>query len=110
MFEHVGRKFYKKFFNQISNLLNNDGLSLIHTIGSVNHPTPLTGLQNIYFRAVILAPVSRPYRKIRFNSYDIEVLRTHYAHTLRHWTENCIKNKQKIIEMFDDKFLTVSFI
>ena len=35
MFEHVGRKFYKKFFKQIENLLNPDGISLIHTIGSI---------------------------------------------------------------------------
>ena len=38
MFEHVGRKFYKKFFNQIENLLKDDGVSLIHTIGSVDPP------------------------------------------------------------------------
>ena len=35
---------------------------------------------------------------------DIEVLRLHYMHTLRHWKENCLKNKEKIIEMFDEKF------
>jgi len=38
MFEHVGRKFYKKFFNQIENSLKDDGISLIHTIESVNTP------------------------------------------------------------------------
>ena len=38
MFEHVGRKFYKKFFKQIDKLLNENGVSLIHTIGSVNPP------------------------------------------------------------------------
>jgi cyclopropane-fatty-acyl-phospholipid synthase len=38
MFEHVGRKFYKKFFKQIEKLLNDSGISLIHTIGSVNPP------------------------------------------------------------------------
>ena len=38
MFEHTGRKFYKNFFNQIDNLLKEDGISLIHTIGSVNPP------------------------------------------------------------------------
>ena len=38
MFEHVGRKFYNKFFNQVENLLKEDGVSLIHTIGSVNPP------------------------------------------------------------------------
>ena len=35
MFEHVGRKFYKKFFKQIEKMLKEDGVSLIHTIGSV---------------------------------------------------------------------------
>jgi len=38
MFEHVGRKFYKKFFSQVEKLLKDDGVSLIHTIGSVNPP------------------------------------------------------------------------
>ena len=38
MFEHVGRKFYKKFFNQVEKLLKEDGIALIHTIGSVNPP------------------------------------------------------------------------
>ena len=38
MFEHVGRKFYKTYFNTVSKLLNEDGIALIHTIGSVNPP------------------------------------------------------------------------
>ena len=35
---------------------------------------------------------------------DLEVLRMHYSHTLRHWKERCISNKSKILEMFDEKF------
>ena len=55
MFEHVGRKFYKKFFKQIDNLLNDDGVSLIHTIGSVNPPRdPHPWITNIFFLVVIL--------------------------------------------------------
>ena len=38
MFEHVGRKFYNKYFNKVSELLTDDGVALIHTIGSVNPP------------------------------------------------------------------------
>ena len=45
MFEHVGRKFYKTFFRQVNNLLNYDGLALIHTIGSIN--TDSSGLNFI---------------------------------------------------------------
>ena len=36
MFEHVGRKFYKKFFKQVEKLLSYEGIALIHTIGSVS--------------------------------------------------------------------------
>ena len=36
MFEHVGRKFYSTYFKQVSKLLAEDGVALIHTIGSVN--------------------------------------------------------------------------
>ncbi|SVC20815.1 uncharacterized protein METZ01_LOCUS273669, partial [marine metagenome] len=38
MFEHVGRKFYNKYFNKVFDFLNEDGVALIHTIGSVNPP------------------------------------------------------------------------
>ena len=40
MFEHVGRNFYKKYFNKVYDFLNEDGVALIHTIGSVNPPRP----------------------------------------------------------------------
>ena len=38
MFEHVGRKYYKKFFDQIFNLLDENGVAIVHTIGSVDPP------------------------------------------------------------------------
>ena len=51
MFEHVGRKFYKKYFNKVSDLLLDDGIALIHTIGSVMTPrVPHPGLLNIFFQ------------------------------------------------------------
>ena len=108
MFEHVGRKFYKKFFNQIENLLKDDGISLIHTIGSVNPPrAPHPWITKYIFPGGYtpsLSEVTTPIEKAGLIVADIEVLRLHYSHTLRHWKENCIKNKEKIIEMFDEKF------
>ena len=54
MFEHVGRKFYKRYFNTVSKLLNDKGVSLIHTIGSSNPPRdPHPWIQNIFFQEVI---------------------------------------------------------
>ena len=108
MFEHVGRKFYRKFFKKIENLLNDDGVSLIHTIGSVNPPRdPHPWITKYIFPGGYtpsLSEVTTPIEKAGLIVSDIEVLKLHYAHTLRHWKENCIKNTGKIIEMFDERF------
>ena len=108
MFEHVGRKFYKKFFKQIEKMLKEDGVSLIHTIGSVNPPRdPHPWITKYIFPGGYtpsLSEVTNPIEKAGLIVTDIEVLRLHYAHTLRHWKENCLKNKDKIIQMFDEKF------
>jgi len=108
MFEHVGRKFYKKFFRQIDNLLNDDGVSLIHTIGSVNAPKePHPWITKYIFPGGYtpsLSEVVTPIEKANLIVSDIEVLKLHYSHTLRHWKENFIKNKEQIIKMFDIRF------
>ena len=108
MFEHVGRKFYKKFFCQVQNLLNEDGIALIHTIGSVNPPrNPHPWITKYIFPGGYtpsLSEVTSPIEKAGLIVSDIEVLKTHYAFTLKHWKERCLENKEKIIEMFDEKF------
>ena len=108
MFEHVGRKFYKKFFRQLEKLLKSDGISIIHTIGSVNPPRePHPWITKYIFPGGYtpsLSEVTTPIEKAGLIVSDIEVLKLHYSHTLRHWKENCMKNKEKIIEMFDEKF------
>ena len=108
MFEHVGRKFYKNFFNQIVKLLNDDGVSLIHTIGSVNPPSdPHPWITKYIFPGGYtpsLSEVISPIENAGLIVSDIEVLKLHYSYTLRHWKENCIKNKGQIIKMFDEKF------
>ncbi|MDA7442449.1 cyclopropane-fatty-acyl-phospholipid synthase family protein [Candidatus Pelagibacter ubique] len=108
MFEHVGRKFYKNFFKKIDNLLNDDGVSLVHTIGSVNPPRdPHPWITKYIFPGGYtpsLSEVVTPVEKAGLIVSDIEVLKLHYSHTLRHWKENCIKNKIQIINMFDEKF------
>ena len=108
MFEHVGRKFYKKFFKQIEKLLTDSGVSLIHTIGSVNPPRdPHPWVTKYIFPGGYtpsLSEVTTPLEKAGLIVSDVEVLKLHYAYTLRHWKENCVKNKAQIIEMFDEKF------
>jgi len=108
MFEHVGRKFYKTFFKKIERLLSSDGISLIHTIGSVNPPTdPHPWITKYIFPGGYtpsLSEVTAPLEKTGLIVSDVEVLKMHYSHTLRHWKENCLTNKEKIISMFDEKF------
>ena len=108
MFEHVGRKFYKNFFKKIDNLLKDDGVSLVHTIGSVNPPRdPHPWITKYIFPGGYtpsLSEVVTPVEKAGLIVSDIEVLKLHYSHTLKHWKENCIKNKIQIINMFDEKF------
>ena len=108
MFEHVGRKFYKNYFKQIERLLSKDGISLIHTIGSVNPPRdPHPWITKYIFPGGYtpsLSEVVTPIEKANLIVSDIEVLKLHYSYTLRHWKENCTKNKEQIIKMFDERF------
>ena len=108
MFEHVGRKFYKRFFVQINKLLNDEGIALIHTIGSVNPPRdPHPWITKYIFPGGYtpsMSEVTSSIEKSGLIATDIEVLRMHYSHTLRHWKERFLANKSKVIEMFDEKF------
>ena len=108
MFEHVGRKFYKKYFNKISKLLNKDGIALIHTIGSVNPPRdPHPWITKYIFPGGYtpsLSEVVTPIEKSGLIISDLEVLRMHYSHTLRHWKERLLSKKEEALEIFDEKF------
>ena len=108
MFEHVGRKFYKSFFEKVSNLLNPRGVALLHTIGSVDAPRdPQPWITKYIFPGGYtpsLSQITGPIEKSGLIVSDLEVLKIHYAHTLRHWKERFVQNKDKILDMFDEQF------
>ena len=109
MFEHVGRKFYQTYFNTVSKLLTDDGVALIHTIGSSMPPrNPHPWITKYIFPGGYtpsLSEVSLPIEKSGLIVSDIEVLRMHYAHTLRNWKERFLSKKNEVLEMFDERFL-----
>ena len=109
MFEHVGRKFYGTYFNAISKLLNEDGVALIHTIGSVNPPRdPHPWITKYIFPGGYtpsLSEVAKPIEKSGLMLSDLEVWRMHYSHTLKNWKERFLNKKEQVLEMFDEKFL-----
>ena len=108
MFEHVGRKFYSKYFNKVFDFLNEDGVALIHTIGSINPPRgPQPWITKYIFPGGYtpsLSEVSLPIEKSGLIISDLEVLRAHYAHTIRNWKDRFMSKKEQVIEMFDEKF------
>ena len=99
MFEHVGRKFYGKYFDKVSHLLSDDGVALIHTIGSVNTPRdPHPWITKYIFPGGYtpsLSEVAKPIENSGLIISDMEVLRMHYAHTLRNWKERFLGKKMK---------------
>ena len=108
MFEHVGRKFYKKYFNTVSKLLNDKGIALIHTIGSSSPPrNPQPWITKYIFPGGYtpsLSQIARPIEDSGLIISDMEVLRMHYSHTLRNWKERFLSKKTTVLEMFDEKF------
>ncbi len=108
MLEHVGRKFYNKYFKKVSELLNDDGIALIHTIGSVNLPRdPHPWITKYIFPGGYtpsLSEVASPIERSGLIISDMEVLRMHYSHTLRHWKERFLNKKEQVLEKFDEKF------
>ena len=108
MLEHVGKKFYNKYFKSVSNFLNDDGIALIHTIGSVMTPRdPHPWISKYIFPGGYtpsLSELARPIENSNLIIADMEVLRMHYSHTLRNWKDRFIGKKDKVLDMFDEKF------
>ena len=109
MFEHVGKKFYRTYFNKVFKMLKDDGIALIHTIGSSNPPRdPQPWITKYIFPGGYtpsLSQIARPIEDSGLITTDIEILRMHYAHTLRSWKERFLSKKNQVLEMFDEKFL-----
>ena len=108
MLEHVGKNFYKKYFKSVYNFLNDDGVALIHTIGSVMTPRdPHPWISKYIFPGGYtpsLSELAKPIENSNLIIADMEVLRMHYSHTLRNWKERFIGKKEEVLEMFDEKF------
>ena len=108
MFEHVGVKYFKTYLKKTNDILKDNGVFLLHTIGQRGKPTATSPWIRKYIfpggYIPSLSEIMKETQKLNINVTDIEVLRLHYAHTLSHWYKNVIENKDKIIKMFDERF------
>ena len=108
MFEHVGKKFYKSFFKSIDNLLSDQGVFLLHTIGSVEAPAPPNKFINKYIfpGGVVpsLSEIINPIQKTGLIVADSETLINHYDKTLENWLERFMNKKSTVKDLFDENF------
>jgi len=108
MFEHVGIKYFKTYLEKTYDLLKDNGVFLLHTIGQRGIPTATSPWIRKYIfpggYIPSLSDILTETQKLNINITDIEILRLHYAHTLTHWYKNVQKNKDQIIKMFDVRF------
>jgi len=108
MFEHVGVKHYREFFGAVERLLKPTGVALVHAIGRRDGP----GFTNPWLRKYIfpggyspaLSEVVPHVEKTRMWITDIEVLRLHYAETLRAWRDNFNRHRAEIARIYDERF------
>ena len=108
MFEHVGVGYYDAFFAAVRRLLADDGVVLLHSIG---HRTPpgTTGpwLRKYIFPGGYSPALSEVLAAVERNGLwvtDIEILRLHYAETLRHWRARFESNRAEIAALYDERF------
>ena len=108
MFEHVGAAHYDEFFVKCRELLADDGVMLLHTIGKLGGPSaPDPFTDKWIFPGYHLPSISQmalASERARMITSDVETLRLHYAYTLRHWLTRAEAAKDKIVAMYDERF------
>lgn len=108
MFEHVGVAHYRAYFDTLRNRLNPDGIVLVHAIGRADPP----GSTDPWLRKYIfpggycpaLSEVLAAVERSGLWVTDIEILRLHYAETLRHWLERFQANRDRAQAIYDERF------
>jgi cyclopropane-fatty-acyl-phospholipid synthase len=108
MFEHVGVNHYDAFFAKLKSLLTPDGIALLHSIGRKDGP----GSTNPWTRKYIfpggyvpaLSEVVPIAERFRLWITDIEILRLHYAETLRAWRGRFERNRDSVRAIYDERF------
>ena len=108
MFEHVGVHHYGEYFAKINDLMTDDGVMLLHSIGHMSPPgTASPWLRKYIFPGAYSPALSEVFTAVEQNSLwvaDCEFLRVHYAKTLAHWESRFQANRAKVAEMYADRF------
>ncbi|TCK31600.1 cyclopropane-fatty-acyl-phospholipid synthase [Ancylobacter aquaticus] len=109
MFEHVGVGHYEEYFAKVAELLDDNGVALIHSIGRSEGP----GITNPWIAKYIfpggyipaLSEVLPAVEKAGLLVTDIEILRLHYAETLKAWRERFLAHREEVERLYDPRFV-----
>ncbi len=108
MFEHVGLPQYRTYFGKINDLLTEDGIALVHTIGRAKPP----GVTSPWISKYIfpggyvpsMSEMAAAVERSGLITTDLEVWRLHYAETLRHWYDRFMARIGDARKLYDDRF------
>jgi cyclopropane-fatty-acyl-phospholipid synthase len=108
MFEHVGRPNYQDYFDGVARLLKDDGVALIHSIGRPEGPNVTNAWVAKYIfpggYIPALSEVMPAIERAGLLVTDVEILRLHYADTLKHWRARFAAHRAEIAELYDERF------
>jgi cyclopropane-fatty-acyl-phospholipid synthase len=108
MFEHVGVDHYDTYFKRCAELLSDDGVMLLHSICRSEGP----GITNPWIAKYIfpggyipaLSEVAPAIERAGLLVCDIEILRLHYAETLKAWRERFLARREEAVRLYDERF------
>jgi cyclopropane-fatty-acyl-phospholipid synthase len=108
MFEHVGVDHYDTFFKRCAQLLTDDGVMMLHSIGRSEGPD----VTNPWIAKYIfpggyipaLSEVMPSIERAGLLVCDIEILRLHYAETLKAWRERFMARREEAVQLYDERF------
>jgi cyclopropane-fatty-acyl-phospholipid synthase len=108
MFEHVGPDYYDAYFAGIARLLDENGVALVHTIGRMTEPAATNPWIDKYIfpggYLPALSEIMPAIERAGLFVTDIEVLRLHYAETLRAWRERFLARREEAKALYDERF------
>ena len=108
MFEHVGVNHYPEFFAKVKDLLSEDGVCVLHSIGRLAGPsTTCAWIRKYIFPGGYSPALSEVLTAIEGSGLlvtDIEILRLHYADTLLAWRRRFEQNRGRVAELLDERF------
>ncbi len=108
MFEHVGVDHYKRFFKKLASLLKEDGVAVLHSIGRSDRPTATSAwIAKYIFPGGYIPSLSEVIPAVERSGLivtDIEILRLHYAETLKAWRGRFLAHREEVLALYDERF------